>query len=462
MKYSLRNRLSLSYIVIAMICVLLISIIANVSLESQFREYVKNNQDKKNESIISLISQQYNEAEGWNRDVIQDIGINALENGMIISVIDKEGRTVWDATQYNNGMCEQMLTHMSINMTSRYPNWKGKFTKTSYPVLSSTKEIGSVEIGYYGPFYFTDTDLVFINTLNAVFAAVGLLSLILALLFGHIMARKISMPISRVIRTAEMIAEGSYDNRSNEVSNIREIAKLTGTVNNLAETIGRQEKLRKRLTADVAHELRTPLAALQSQIEAMIDGIWEVDAKRLNSLHEDITRLGRMVGDLEKLTRFEHDCIVLEKSEFDISELIRSILTNFEKDCKDKSIEVGIDDKAVRVYADRDKMSQVIINLMSNAVKYTGEGGHIRWVIDTDADNAVVSIEDTGIGISPEDQPYIFERFYRADTSRSRITGGSGIGLAIAKAIVDAHKGSINVESEIDKGTRFVIAIPKE
>ncbi len=461
MKYSLRNRLSLSYIVIAMICILLIGIIANLSLESQFRAYVKNNLNKESKNITGLISQQYNEAGGWNRDVIQDVGINALENGMIISVSDKQGKTVWDATQYNNGMCEQMLMHMSINMTSRYPNWKGVLTTTAYPVVSGTKEIGSVRIGYYGPFYFTDADLVFINTLNIVFAVVGFLSLVLALMFGYIMARRISMPISRVISTAEMISRGSYDNRSNEVSNIKEIAQLTGTINNLAETLGKQEKLRKRLTADVAHELRTPLAALQSQIEAMIDGIWEVDSKRLNSLHEDITRLGRMVGDLEKLTRFENECMVLKKSEFDISGLLGSILINFEKDCKDKRIEVTIEDKTVMIFADRDKISQVLINLMSNAVKYTGEGGYIHWRIDADADKAVISVKDTGIGIAPHDRQYIFERFYRADSSRSRLTGGSGIGLTIAKAIVDAHKGSINVESEIGKGSRFVIVIPK-
>ena len=202
------------------------------------------------------------------------------------------------------------------------------------------------------------------------------------------------------------------------------------------------------------------MATLQSHIEAMLDGIWEADTKRLKSLHDDITRLGRMVGDLEKLTRFENERMELDKSEFDISELIRSILVNFEKEYTDKRIGVSIEDKAVKVFADRDKISQVIINLISNAVKYTGEGGHIHLTIGDDANNAVISISDTGIGISREDQPYIFERFYRADTSRSRHTGGSGIGLTIAKTIVDAHKGSINIESEIGKGTKFIIKLP--
>lgn len=462
MKYSLRNRLSLSYMVIAMICVTLISIIANLSLENRFRAYVRNNQEKRNLGVVSLISQQYHQGEGWKHEVVQDIGVNSLENGMIINVTDKNGVLIWDATQYNNGMCEQMLMHMSLNMASRYPNWKGEFTTASYPVMVDGEMVGNVKIGYYGPFYFNDADLAFINALNMVFVSVGLVSLILALAFGYMMARRISTPISRVINTAEMISKGCYDDRSNEASNIREIAQLTGTINNLAETLGNQEKLRKRLTADVAHELRTPLATLQSHIEAMLDGIWEPDSKRLKSVHDEIVRLGRMVGDLEKLTRLESEKITLDKSEFDISELVRSILTNFEQEYTSKNINVMLEDNPVNVLADRDKISQVIINLMSNALKFTAEGGQIRIGISENECDAIITISDTGIGIEAEHIPHIFERFYRVDASRSRLTGGSGIGLTIAKAIVDAHKGRITVRSSVGEGTSFEIAIPKK
>lgn len=462
MNHSLRSRLTLSYMVIAMVCVLLISIIANLSLENLFRAYVKSNQENRIKSIVSLISQQYHEVDGWNQEVVQDIGINALENGMIISVEDDKGRVIWDATRYNNGMCRQMVVQMALNMSRRYPNWKGEFALSSYPVIKGFEEVGVVSIGYYSPFYFTNEDLEFINALNVVFTGVGILSLILALIFGHMMSRRISTPISRVINTAEMISKGCYNDRSNEISDIKEIAQLTATINNLAETLERQEKLRKRLTADVAHELRTPLATLQSHVEAMIDGIWEADSKRLKSVHEEITRLGRMVGDLEKLTRFENENAALEKSEFDITEHIRSIVINFEKEYKNKDIEVSVNGKPVSISADKDKISQVIINLISNAVKFTDAGGKIRINVEDDVDSAVIQISDTGIGISEEDLPHIFERFYRADASRSRLTGGSGIGLTIAKAIVEAHKGTISVESKIGEGTVFTVKLPKK
>lgn len=460
MKYSLRNRLTLSYILIAMVCVLLISIIASISLENLFRSYVKVNQGEKNQNIVNLISQQYKASTGWNKEVIQDIGINALENGMIVSVSDNKGNLIWDATQYNNGMCEQMMTNMAHNMSSRYPNWKGEFTTADYTMKNGDKELGNVTIGYYGPFYFNKVDIAFINAVNTVSAGVGVVSLILAFILGYFMSKRISTPVSRVINTAEMISKGYYDDRSNEISDIREISQLTGAINNLAESLEQQEKLRKRLTADVAHELRTPLATLQSHIEAMLDGIWEPDEKRLKSVHEEITRLSRLVGDMEKLTRYESENRVLNKSEFDGLELVKSIMSNFEKECRDKGIETEICGEPVKVYADRDKLTQVVVNLVSNAVKFNGKDGIIRVSVGSEQNNAVISVTDTGIGISAEDQPHIFERFYRADASRSRLTGGAGIGLTIVKSIVDAHHGSISVESELGKGTKFTIVLP--
>jgi len=462
MKYSLRSRLTMSYITIAMACVLLISIFANVFLETQFRKYVRENQEKRNKEIVSRVRRQYQLDDGWNSDRMQNIGVNALENGMIISIKDSEGRIVWDATQYNNGMCQQMIMHMSRNMSSRYPNWKGEYEWIEYPVISDSVEVGSVEIGYYGPFYFSESDLAFINSLNNLFLGVGIQSLILALVFGYMTARRISRPITHVTKTAELITKGCYECKSSVTSNIIEIEQLTAAMANLAETLESQEMLRKRLTADVAHELRTPLATLQSHIEAMIDGIWEADEKRLASIYDEILRLKRMVGDLEKLAKYEKEIITLEKSEFSLTELINSILINFEKEYTAKNIEVSTDDKDIRISADRDKISQVVINLMSNAVKFTPEGGYISISVADRGDAAVMVMENSGAGIADKDLPHIFERFYRADLSRSRSTGGSGIGLTITKAIVEAHGGSIKAESEPGMGAKFIVTLPKK
>jgi two-component system, OmpR family, sensor histidine kinase BaeS len=461
MKYSLRTKLVLSYVMVALVCVSLISALSNVFFEKHFKEYIIENQERKNKEIVSLMSQQYLDNGKWNGDMIEKIGINALEQGMIVKVTDNTGKVIWDAKVHNNGLCQQMIEHMSHNMMSRYPNWKGAYIENPYSITSDFKGVGKVEIGYYGPYYFTDHDLAFINALNRVLIWVGVFSLVFAFLIGVLMARRLSNPITKVTGAARMIANGYFGGRVTETSSTKEISQLTGTINNLAETLEKQEILRKRLTGDVAHELRTPLATLQSHMEAMIDGIWKPDTERLKSCHEEIMRISRMVGDLEKLAKYESENLVLNKTEFDVSELISHIVKNFETDFVNKNITLNFSAVKEIIFADKDKISQVIVNLISNALKYTRETGSVEIEVLNEENTSKIGIRDTGSGISAEDLPLIFERFYRADRSRNRLTGGSGIGLTITKAIVEAHKGKIEVKSEVNKGTEFTVVLPK-
>jgi signal transduction histidine kinase len=440
--------------------VVLISVLANLVLENQFRKYIIKNQENKNISIVNSISQQYAGFGVWKTDVIESIGINALENGMILKVTGVDGHTIWDAESYNMGLCQDMMTHMAKNMFSRYRNWQGGYVEAKYPVVVNNKTAGTVQIGYYGPFYFTDSDLAFINTLNRIIVGVGAASLLIAAVLGVVMAKRLSRPISRVIDTAQHISEGNYDERCSESSNIYEIDNLTLSINNLAESLEKQERLRKRLTGDVAHELRTPLATLQSHMEAMIDGIWEPDAKRLGSCHEEIMRISRLVGDLEELAKYEGENLLLTKTSFDISELVQNVLMNFEKNFMNKGIKVSFEGSENIINGDKDKITQVIVNLLSNAQKYTPEGGTVLTSIQRVGEYIEFRVKDNGMGISPEDLPNIFERFYRADKSRNRLTGGAGIGLTIVKAIVDAHKGTITVQSKPGEGTEFRVLLP--
>ncbi|MGE5613748.1 MAG: sensor histidine kinase [Bacillota bacterium] len=462
MKFSLRTKLSLSYVSIVLISVLLISVVTNLLLDRHFRDYIVENQERKNREIVFQVAQQYKNGGIWDTEAIGNICINALKQGMIIKVVDSSEKVIWDARLHDNALCKQMLDHIANNMSSRYPNWEGEYVENIYPVTNKLYEVGKVVIGYYGPYYLNDSDLAFINTINRLLFGVGAFSLVLSFLFGSVMAKRLSTPISRVITTAQMISKGYFDDRINETSGTREIAQLTETINNLAETLETQEALRKRLTADVAHELRTPLATLQSHLEAMIDGIWKPDAERLKSCHEEIMRINRLVGDLEKLAKYESENLVLTKTGFNISELIRNIIKNFENDFANKNIDIKFVGENETVTADKDKISQVIINLLSNALKYTQQGGEVQVAVKGADDSVEITVKDTGAGIPPEDLPHIFERFYRADKSRNRLTGGAGIGLTIAKAIIDAHKGKIQLKSIVDEGTEFIISLPKK
>ncbi|APM38435.1 sensor histidine kinase [Clostridium kluyveri] len=461
MRDSLRSRLTLSYILISLVCILTISILTNVFLEKQFREYTIRNQERKNEEIADLIGKQYGDNGVWNYTAIENIGVNVIEQGMIIKVIDNYGRVMWDAAVHNNGLCKQMLDDMINKMSRHYNNWDGKYRVKEYSIYHNKNKIGNVVVGYYGPFYYNDNDFAFIHALNKFLIGTGVFSLFFALILGGFMAKWLSNPITRVIRTAENISKGYFKNRVKEKSKTREIKLLISTINNLAETLERQQLLRKRMSADVAHELRTPLATIQSYVEAMIDGIWKPDRERLMSCHEEIMRITRLVGDLEKLAKYESEKHKLNKIEYDIYEQIQSIIYNFETNFKNKGVELHFYGKSENIVAERDKISQVIINLISNALKYTPKHGLVEIRVGRREDMVKVSVKDTGIGISPEDLPFVFERFYRADKSRNKLTGGSGIGLTIAKTIVDLHKGRITVQNNFDKGTEFVVLLPK-
>ncbi|PYG84305.1 HAMP domain-containing protein [Ruminiclostridium sufflavum DSM 19573] len=461
MKYSLRTRLSLSYIFVALISIFLISIFANLFLDRQFREYIKINQVQRNKDVISSLSNQYQYSGSWNTEMIEAIGVSALENGLIIKVSDLSGQAIWDARVHNNGMCQRIIEHMSYNLNSQYPNMKGEYTETPYNIYYNSQKVGIVEIGSYGPFYLSDNDLAFLKTLNKILISVGIIALIFSLALGTVMAKRLSSPISKAISAAHSISEGCFSARISEKSNTIEIIELTNTINSLADALGNHETLRKRLTADVAHELRTPLATLQSHLEAMIDGIWEADKDRLISCHDEIVRLSGMVGDLEKLARYESENIILNKSSFSITEVVRQIIRNYESEYLYKGIKIYFTGDEEFINADKDKISQVLINLLSNALKYSTKGSEVKVNIKGGGNLLQLTVKDNGPGISAEDLPFIFERFYRADKSRNRMTGGSGIGLTIARAIIEAHNGKIEAVSKRGAGTEFIVSLPK-
>lgn len=458
MKNSLKAKLSLSYAFVAIISILMISLMTNIFFEKQFKVYTIENQEYKNKQLVDLISKQYSDNGIWNSKTIESIGINAIEQGLITRIEDNSGKVIWDASTHNNGLCKQMIEHMGKNM-SKY-HGTGKYEEKFYPIYNRNKNVGTLEIGYYGPFYYNDNDIAFINTLNKLLICVGILSLFFAFILGMFMAKRLSTPLSRVVSAAQNISKGNLNNRITEKSKTREINLLISSINNLAETLKKQKNLRKRMSADVAHELRTPLATLQSNMEAMIDGIWEPDKERLISCYEEIMRINRLVGDLENLAEYESENHKLSKIKYDICDQIKKIICNFEADFKNKGVNISFNEKKQTIFADKDKISQVIINLISNSLKYTPKNGSVEIIIyRTDAEIAI-KIKDTGIGISSEDLPYIFERFYRSDKSRNRSTGGAGIGLTIAKAIVNFHNGKIMVKSKLNEGTEFIVLLP--
>lgn len=291
-------------------------------------------------------------------------------------------------------------------------------------------------------------------------AVVGIISIVFAAIAGIILAGKISVPVKAATRAAKDIAQGNYNNRINTDICTMELSELGNVVNHMAESLDNQEMLRRRLTSDVAHELRTPVANVSSNIEAIIEGVLEPTNERLSSCYNELERITGIITELEKLRQIEGENMILHIGHVDIYELAKEVKLIFENEMSKKNIRCDIIGEHIDVCVDKDKMSQVLNNLISNAVKYTDNYGNIQITVIQENENVVITVEDNGCGIDDNDIPYIFERFYRTDKSRNRSTGGAGIGLTITRAIVQLHGGTIHVESKKGVGSLFKVTIP--
>lgn len=291
-------------------------------------------------------------------------------------------------------------------------------------------------------------------------AVVGIISIVFAAIAGIILAGKISVPVKAATRAAKDIAQGNYNNRINTDICTMELSELGNAVNHMAESLDNQEMLRRRLTSDVAHELRTPVANVSSNIEAIIEGALEPTNERLSSCYNEFERITGIITELEKLRQIEGENMILHIGHVDIYELAKEVKLIFENEMSKKNIRCDIIGEHIDVCVDKDKMSQVLNNLISNAVKYTDNYGNIQITVIQENENVVITVKDNGCGIDDNDIPYIFERFYRTDKSRNRSTGGAVIGLTITRAIVQLHGGTIHVESKKGVGSLFKVTIP--
>ena len=458
---SLSAKLSLSYLAVALFLIACVSFFSNFFLTKQFEAYVIRQQEAENAGLASRTAAQYDEG-SKNYDItgLETIGMDALERGMILRVTDASGAVVWDAMVHNNGLCHQMLQSMAERMENRYSGFQGQYEEKDYPLVSGTVNIGTASVGYYGPFYFSENDAVFIGTLNRALIGIGIGSLLFALVLGFLMARRIAKPLISAKRAAENIAQGHYDIRLHTATGTNELNALAQAINKLSEELFNQESLRRQMTADVAHELRTPLTTLQGNLEAFMDGIWQPTPERLKSCHEETLRLNRLVGDLERLSRLETGSDTLRLSQVNLKELAAHVLTVFEPAAVEKGVMLRVEGDALVLSADSDKLTQVLMNLTHNALRHTNSGGSVIVRLSREQAYAVLTVDDNGEGIPKEHLPYVFDRFYRVDPSRSAGSGGAGIGLAIVRAIVLMHGGTIRVESEKGCFTRFIVRLP--
>jgi signal transduction histidine kinase len=455
---SLKNRLVLTYALFIGIALAVLIFIMNVSIGTMFAGLIKDNIRERSGEIIDTITEQYNpRSAGFDVTALEALGMCFVHEGYIVRIEDPAGSTIWDARTADMQHCAAVMDEISERM-GRY-RLNGTVQNLRYPLSYETADIGSVRIETYGPFFYSEAEAGFLASINRVLLGAGTTFILLSAVISFFLASAISGPILRASEAARRIAREYAEGTARKDSSIRisdeyktkELRELSRSINKLAEELEEGERRQKQLSSDVAHELRTPLTCLRGNVEAMIDGVWEPSPERLLCCHEEILRLTTLVEDLNLLTNLEWENITLDKTEFDLAKLLQSTAEQFYPAARNKNIEIKLDLKPSPVYADYNRLKQVFINLLSNAVKYTDEGLitiSVKAVENSGEGRSwEVTVTDTGIGISREAAPRVFERFYRSDKSRNRKTGGAGIGLTIAAAIVKAHGGSIRVES---------------
>lgn len=449
--YSIRRKLSIILLVSSILATILTALFVNFTINNKFNEYMINNQNRRNDRIVQYFEEVYKRDKQWTKDSGVEMEHEAFMSNYCLTLLDANKKLIW--TMDPNDIKEKK--HFTILSN----NEKGVYNTNNFPIKYNGKIVGYVGIGQYSSILLSSDDINFKLSVNKGIAASIIFTLIVVILVSLYFSKQFSVPIREVSNISVKLSKGDYNSRTDADTDILELENLKNSINTLGEKLKQQDILRRRLVSDISHEIRTPLNILQNNLEAMIDGIFPVNTEQLTALNDEVIRFGKLLNNLNVLKAFETEASLLNKEKIFLDELISSVCDDFSILSKEKKIRLSYNIKPKENYAiwgNRDKLKQVFINILSNAIKFTNEGGNIWVSLTKSKDEIVVSIKDNGIGISRDDLPFIFERLYRGDKSR-HIIEGSGIGLTIVKNILTLHSASVDVESQVGKGSTFII-----
>ncbi len=304
-------------------------------------------------------------------------------------------------------------------------------------------------------------EAAYLERTNTALAYAALGAVLVALVVGVLLARTLTQPLRALTLAAHRMAGGELE----QVVTVRstdEIGELVAAFNEMSRAVARANNARRQMTADVAHDLRTPLTVIAGYVESMRDGELDPTPERLTIIYTEIERLQHLVGDLRTLSQADAGELKLNRQALSPAELLPPLLAAFEHQASQQGVRLQLEQapEYPRLLGDEARLTQVLANLISNALRYTPAGGQITLSAARADGRVQLTVRDTGQGIAPEDLPLIFNRFYRADQSRTDETGESGLGLAIAKAVVEAHGGTIAAASQPGQGTVFTLDLP--
>lgn len=413
-----------------------------------FQAYVEGETEDKIYWIIADFEGAYDRNNGWNAEVQSQNLIWAFTLGFEIRLLDETGNLVIDtekAIEKTNPQAKRRLLALSQFRELKEP---GEFFP--YPLFLSGEQIGTLEARELRPL----REGIFLSRSNrfllmAIFI-IGGIAIILSVLFS----KRLTSPIKELARAASAISKGDFRKRVS-ITRHDEVGELSYTFSHMAQALEKQEILRKKLIADVAHELRTPLGVIRGELEGMIDGLIPNDIDHLQSLHDETGRLKKIVNGIEDLNQAEASILSLQKQRFKVKPFLENITERYRNIFLEKGIKVEVQcPEDSEVEADPERLSQIIMNLINNASRAMDSGGLVSLNVSSGPMGLKITVDDTGTGIAEKDLPFIFDRFYHGSG------GGLGIGLTIVKELVEAHGGKVEAKSILGKGSRFSIVLP--
>jgi len=436
---SLRIKLLASFFLVIAIAVGTIAYISSNSAINQFDRYVSRDQAERYQRLALTFTNYYRYMGSWN-------DVTDLTNR--ISKMYSERIILTDSSGVVLGDTAGELTGKEVG-----EDWSRKSVRLTF----ADYEIGNIYIKTQKR---SPLQKTFINSVNKSVLTGGLIAGVVGIFLALLFSRNILKPIRELTRATKKMKGGDLDQRV-DTSAGGEIGKLGESFNELANRLKEQKKLREEMVSDVAHELRNPLSNVQGYLEGLKEGMVEPSERVFESLHQQSLVLSRLVDDLRDVNRAKADQLQLDKREVVLEDIINREIEAMKTQAEAEEVKIkeNLADPSL-VEADPERITQVTRNLLENALTHTPQGGEIQVTTNSSGGEVTATVSDDGEGIPKDELPHIFDRFYRVDKSRSRGTGGTGLGLTISKEIVEAHGGEITVDSEEGAGSTFVFSLP--
>lgn len=446
----MRLRLILSFILVVLVSIVSVALFARRGTVQEVQAFMYRGGMAGGEELVSILANYYQQNGSWQ-------GVDALldtpemGNGMM-------GRGMMNRTMNQHLRIADANGRVVADTDSTSPS--GKLTTTELDQALPIQTAQGQTIGYL---LAENNQQPLLRRLNQVVLQAGLfaggIALILALLLSYTLAK----PVNQLTAAVKRMEKGDLSQRV-PVSGGGELATLARGFNQMAGSLQRAEENRQAMTADIAHELRTPLSVQRAQLEALQDGVYPLTAENIQPLLDQNQVLVRLVEDLRTLALADAGELTLEKIPTDLTSLLETLMEQFRPVAEQRQIQMNLDTGRQggypKIVLDPGRVSQILGNVLNNALRYTPEGGQIWVSLDDQGREALIAIRDSGPGISAEALPHVFERFYRADRSRSRSDGGTGLGLAIARQLARAHGGDLTAENAPEGGAVFSLHLP--